>query len=115
MGRYYSGDIEGKFMFAVQSSTAADRFGSTYCEPSYVEYYFDEDQLDTIREQLDILRPAYEKVKEWFESKSSYTKDEQIEEGITDADMSDYADYILGDKILNCILDKGDCNFTAEL
>ena len=27
MGRYYNGDIEGKFMFAVQSSTSADRFG----------------------------------------------------------------------------------------
>ncbi len=27
MGRYYSGDIEGKFWFAVQSSYAADRFG----------------------------------------------------------------------------------------
>jgi hypothetical protein len=28
MGRYYTGDIEGKFAFAVQSSDAADRFGS---------------------------------------------------------------------------------------
>jgi hypothetical protein len=115
MGRYYQGDIEGKFMFAVQSSTAADRFGATYCEPNYVEYYFDEEQLDTIKEQLDILRPAYEKVRDWFEVKSSYTRDEMTEQGITDADMSDYADYILGDKILNCILENGECNFTAEL
>jgi hypothetical protein len=41
MGRYYSGDIEGKFMFATQSSTAADRFGSSYYEPNHVNYYFD--------------------------------------------------------------------------
>ncbi len=27
MGRYYNGDIEGKFMFAVQSSDDADFFG----------------------------------------------------------------------------------------
>jgi hypothetical protein len=45
MGRYTSGDIEHKFVFGVQSSTAADRFGATYCESNYVEYYFDEEQL----------------------------------------------------------------------
>ena len=28
MGRYYSGDIEGKFMFAIQSSDAPERFGA---------------------------------------------------------------------------------------
>ena len=27
MGRYYTGDIEGKFWFAVQSSDDADFFG----------------------------------------------------------------------------------------
>jgi len=27
MGRYYDGDISGKFWFGVQSSDAADRFG----------------------------------------------------------------------------------------
>jgi len=27
MGRYYNGDIEGKFWFAVQSSDDADFFG----------------------------------------------------------------------------------------
>ena len=27
MGRYYNGDIEGKFLFAVQSSNDADFFG----------------------------------------------------------------------------------------
>lgn len=115
MGRYYQGDIEGKFMFAVQSSTAADRFGATYSEPTYVDYYFDEEQLETIKEQLDILRPNYDKVNMWFKEKDSYTKEEQISRGITDDHMSDYADYILGEKILNCILENGECNFTADL
>lgn len=115
MGRYYSGDIEGKFMFAVQSSTSADRFGSTYSEPTYVDYYFDEDQLETIKEQLDILKPAYDKVSKFFKDKQSFSKDEQLEKGITNDDMSDYADYILGEKILNCVLENGECNFTAEL
>jgi len=115
MGRYYQGDIEGKFMFAIQSSTAADRFGSTYCEPSYVDYYFNEDQLDIIKKELEMLWTAYEKVSEFFKDRDSYN-DEMLEKaGITRQEISDYADYILGEKILNCILEQGDCNFTAEL
>ena len=40
MGRYYSGDIEGKFGFAIQNSNAADRFGVTGQTPNFLEYYF---------------------------------------------------------------------------
>lgn len=40
MGRYYSGDIEGKFWFAVQSSNAADRFGVSGNEPNFIQYHF---------------------------------------------------------------------------
>ena len=28
MGRYYNGDVEGKFMFAIQGSDAHERFGA---------------------------------------------------------------------------------------
>ena len=45
MGRYYDGDIEGKFWFAVQSSNAPERFGAQEFEPSHINYYFDEEQL----------------------------------------------------------------------
>ena len=48
MGRYYHGDIEGKFWFAIQDSNAADRFGSTGYEPQYIHYYFDEEHLDDV-------------------------------------------------------------------
>jgi hypothetical protein len=115
MGRYYSGDIEGKFMFAVQSSNAADRFGSVGCEPNYVEYYFDEEQLNEIKEQLDILRPAYEKIAKFFETRQVYNREEMAENDITEQEMSDYADYVLGEKIMDCILKNGECNFTAEI
>ena len=61
MGRYYDGDINGKFMFAVQSSSAADRFGSEG-HNNYLEYYFDEEHLPTIKEELSILgTPTYNK------------------------------------------------------
>ena len=42
MGRYYNGDIDGKFWFAVQSSDDADFFG-VQGESSYLSYYFSED------------------------------------------------------------------------
>ena len=41
MGRYYNGDIEGKFWFAVQSSDDADFFGQQG-EARFLNYYFDE-------------------------------------------------------------------------
>ena len=44
MGRYYNGDIEGKFWFAVQSSTDASFFGADPYEPNYVNYYFEKDE-----------------------------------------------------------------------
>ena len=56
MGRHYLGDIEGKFWFAVQSSNAADRFGSTGYEPSYLEYYFNEEHLPKVQEELKKLK-----------------------------------------------------------
>lgn len=115
MGRYTAGDIEHKFMFGVQSSTAADRFGATYFEPNYVEYYFDEEQLETIKEQLDELREAYLKVEEYFKDREGYTDEDAKANGITEQDLSDYADYALGEKIMNCIIGSGTCSFQAEL
>lgn len=55
MGRYYSGMIEGKFWFGIQSSVAADRFGVSYNEPSYVEYYYSEDDLRELKMKYKLL------------------------------------------------------------
>lgn len=40
MGRYYTGDIEGKFGFGCQASDAADQFGSHGEQPTELHYYF---------------------------------------------------------------------------
>lgn len=115
MGRYYSGDIEGKFMFAVQSSDAADRFGSIGREPGHISYYFDEDQIPTIEVQLKELQPAYDKVSKFLEEdKMSYNDEMLREAGISSGELSDYADYDLGKKILDCIKKEGSCQFNAE-
>jgi len=54
MGRYYSGDIEGKFWFAVQSSDDGEFFGAEAQEPCEVPYYVDEDKLEHVKEQVQV-------------------------------------------------------------
>jgi hypothetical protein len=113
MGRYYSGDIEGKFMFAVQKPTAADRFGQAMV--NYVSYYFDEDDIDFIEQELNSLRESYEKVAAFFENRNGYRDEDLVKNNIVKEELSDYADYVLGEKILNCIKENGSCSFDAEL
>ena len=48
MGRYYRGDIEGKFLFGIQESNDADFFG-TKGYPEDIIYHFGENQLDEIK------------------------------------------------------------------
>lgn len=119
MGRYYSGDINGKFWFAVQSSTAADRFGSSYYELNYVDYSFDESHLEEceaeIQRILDKLGEKKNILDEFFNKSFGYT-DKNIEDlGITMEELEDYADLGLGIKIRDCIKENGECHFQAEL
>jgi hypothetical protein len=55
MGRYYSGDIEGKFWFGSQSSDDADNFGVTGTPPdSHLNYHFREKDLPNIEKGLEV-------------------------------------------------------------
>jgi len=119
MGRYYVGDIEGKFWFGLQPSNAASRFGGEEFEPQYIEYYFNEDDLAKVNEEIDeIITTLGDKKKiidDFFEGKISY-KDEDLEAiGITEDILRDYADLKLGIQIRDCIEGSGQCCFQAEL
>ena len=120
MGRYYSGDIDGKFWFAVQSSAAPSRFSkSAECEPSCIEYFFDEDHLSEVQKELkrieDLLGDYLEKFDKFFEDPRGYSDVMLTEAGLPVSMLSDYADYGLGKKIEKCIIDQGQCSFSAEL
>jgi len=55
MGRYYSGDIEGKFWFACQSSNDADHFGVEGTPPDdRLNYYFKLKDMPLIEEGLEL-------------------------------------------------------------
>lgn len=123
MGRYYQGDIEGKFWFAIQASNAADRFGSIGQEPSYLEYYFNKEHLPKVQEELKKIEDVVsleniKKLDEFFNKVNGYNNHILEEHGILsiwNEHKSDYADYILGKQIEKCILENKECNFQAEL
>lgn len=119
MGRYYSGDIEGKFWFAVQSSVAADRFGVSHSEPNYVEYYYEEENLEEVEEEIkkieETLGDKIQLIENFFAERNGYNDDELTEAGISRDDLSEYADLRLGKQIRDCIKENGACRFDAEL
>lgn len=123
MGRYYSGDIEGKFWFAVQSSTCADRFGSTG-ETTHLTYSFSKEQLWEIEDELkrieNRLGDSLKKLEEFFADKGCYDYEELadylgLDLNKTKFFLSEYADYGLGIKIRDCVKEQGYCSFEAEL
>ena len=119
MGRYYSGEIEGKFWFGIQSSIAADRFGVSHNEPNYVEYYYSEEDLEGVVEEIkvieDNLGDKLEVMDKFFDSVDGYNNKQLEELGISRDDLSEYADLKLGIKIRDCIKENGRCMFDAEL
>ena len=116
MGRYYFGDIEGKFAFAIQSSDAADRFGVSG-EQNTLSYYFGSDNLEDLEEELkNIVRNLGDKLSKVRKLSQGGVNFEKIKElKITDDDLSEFADFELGLKIRRQIKLTGSCHFEAEL
>jgi len=144
MGRYYDGDISGKFWFGVQSSTAADRFGvigepmefdeddeyeDDFYENLPITYSFDEDDLPKVNKEIEVIEKRIGANKEildnFFKDRNSYNnellikyfKDNGLEydsEQISDL-LSEYADLELGYKIKESLDETGYCGFEAEI
>ena len=124
MGRYYSGDIEGKFWFGVQSSDSADRFGVIGHEPQYLEYWFQQDDLPAVQEELERMEKQFgedfKSIEAFFLGRNSYT-DEELADflgkslEIARELLKEYADFELGKKIEKSIIENGQCGFEAEL
>jgi len=132
MGRYYQGDIEGKFWFGVQSSDDANHFGGSEIElqdeedgeVSGLEYFFAKEDLESINEGIETcikdIGEFKPKLDEVFSLSNSYNPDEIARQlGVGQAKyrdlMESYARLHLGNKIKKCVEDNGECRFTAEL
>lgn len=124
MGRYYNGDIEGKFWFAVQSSTDASFFGGTESEPNYINYYFVEEDMDDINTGIvkceETLGENKVKLDKFFNENNFYNDKTlaeylEIDEVETKVLLEWYARLELGNKIKECVEKTGECFFEAEL
>ena len=119
MGRYYSGDINGKFWFALQSSNAPSRFGGEEVEPSVIEYsFYEEEHLKGIEDEIraieERLGEKLSVVEKFFEDNNSYNA-EMIKPYFTTDQLRDYADLLLGREIRDYVKEHGECHFDAEL
>jgi len=129
MGRYYDGDIEGKFWFGVQSSDDAEFFGAKEREPMFVEYGVED--MAEVDKGLDMCILALginkKRLDEFFDSCEHGYNDDMIikwyknnlrltiDEGFVMKMLTWYARLDLGEKIKKCMVDKGFCEFRAEL
>ena len=123
MGRYYNGDIEGKFWFAVQSSNDADFFG-VEGHYAYLHYHFDKDNMTTIDKGIktctDTLGSWNEKLDKYFKENNGFN-DEMLEKQIglvknkSKEVLEWYARLQLGRQIKKCVEENGSCSFEAEL
>ena len=119
MGRYYDGDVNGKFMFAVQGSDAHERFGAIGGESNYINYVVYRDSYADICSELEgINKQSIEKVDKMFNEKSGYNDKIKKEFGVSEKDLSEYADYEIGMQLKEFFDDNPDCDecrFDAEI
>lgn len=118
MGRYYNGDIDGKFWFGTQSSDDADFFGVTGYQPNRLEYEFEEDNLPEVLEGINECKEklgSYKvKLDKFFKKNNGYNDEMLKEAGIEPALLAWYARLELGIKIRDSIKTNGHCYFEAE-
>lgn len=119
MGRYYSGDIEGKFWFGLQPSNAPSRFGGIEQEPNYITYNFQEDNLEEIEEEVKAIEKTLGDkigiIDKFFEDNNGYNDAMLKEANITNDELKDYADLQLGIQIRDCVQEQGYCTMDCEL
>jgi len=130
MGRFYNGDISGKWWFAVQSSDTPKRFGG---EETSIEYVIcnDEEFQEKMKKLETTLGESLQIFDEFFAKKSSYNikqLDEFFQEKGTDYTdnisivdieylFSDYADYKFGLEVAKYFEDTQEesCYISSEL
>lgn len=124
MGRYYTGDIEGKFWFGVQSSDDANFFGGESYIPQYLNFNFNDFDMPNIDKGIKKCRQhlsGYKrKLDKFFKEHNGYNDEMIINEGIckTTDEVKEvlewYARLSLGLQIRECVKKTGHCSFEAE-
>jgi len=120
MGRFFTGDIEGKFWFGVQDSFAPERLGAIACQISFL--FEDKDLLEQkLSELKKQIGDSIEKFDKFFAENKLYN-DETLatymneEQEVVKKKLEIYADIKLGNKVLD-YLNKGNdsCEIDCEI
>ena len=121
MGRFYTGDIDGKFWFAVQGSDDATYFGCEDGEVTTTNYYVEDIKKveDGLGECKKKLKGFIRKLDKFFKENDSYDEDTlskylNVNLDKTKKLLTQYARLELGNKIYNCVKNNGSCSFEAE-
>jgi len=130
MGRYYSGDINGKFAVGSQSSCDGEQFGMTEESPNTIRYYSEdlEQAKEGVKRLLALLGDNYQRIASYFETdgRNMYSDAGVIQYfmdtyGIslshTDCILYErtYFSIELGNKIVDCIREHGSCTYEADI
>jgi len=103
MGRYYNGDVQGKFWFAIQGSDAPERFGAFERDREYIDYIIDRESLPEIIEEIKSIEsnPKVQLLMKLCDEADtiSITDAWKKENDISTEDLAEYADLTLGRKI----------------
>tara|TARA_R100000329_G_scaffold88833_1_gene74620 strand:+ start:1032 stop:1412 length:381 start_codon:yes stop_codon:yes gene_type:complete len=124
MGRYYHGDIEGKFWFGVQPSDDPKFFGAQEEEPEFISYYTED--LEGVAFGIDICKKElgkyYKDVHHFYTnivSDPNYAQQLHewlnISESEADNLIGWYARLELGEKMYNQVKEHGSCAIEAEI
>ena len=126
MGRFYNGDVEGKWWFGVQSSNTPEKFGGYETRIDYIICNDDmfKNRMKSIKNELGNKLPIIER---FFEHSNSYN-DEALHKCIASKikgykledvhkDLEDYADYCFGKEVQQHFEESGEdyCNVSSEL
>ena len=109
MGRYYSGDIEGKFWFAVQGSDVGERFGAIQAtDTATVPYQIEREVFEknkTMETILNVLGDDFQLFENFFSEHGMYN-DNQLKDWFqknnstfNENKLKQYADYCFGKQI----------------
>jgi len=125
MGRYYNGDINGKFWFAVQSSTCGEQFGANEMPPTYIQYCIEDSEIACKRllEIKDALGSKKLKIfNDYFKKNNGYNDEELAEYFKTRGsefkihDLSLFADYEFGVEVVEYFKNhEGPIYYDAEI
>ena len=126
MGRYYSGDIEGKMWFAVQDSNDWDFFGVEGYQPERLQYYFEKEHLPKIKKGIEnckkVLGSRKKELDLIFKREQGYNDKElakclKIKEDEVKPLLEWYARLEKGKQLYKFLKQKGHdyCQFEVEL